>query len=266
MSAARHAKAELTYLTADSEPPVYYSAKPGEQERSEGKHAPVTVEIRDARSCERLPELEREGFCLIEHGTDAVDFQSAEEVKERYYPQVAALLRDRLGAIEVVVFDHNVRYDEIRPGVRRPASLVHVDYTIRSAVNRAIELSADGDVVARLRRRFMQVNVWRPLDYPVETSPLALADASSIDSESYVRADIVYPERKGEILEVTHHPSHRWFYYPRMTPDEMLLFKGFDSDPAGPSVRTPHSAFEDPNRSNAARPRHSIELRAMAFF
>jgi hypothetical protein len=73
-------------------------------------------------------------------------------------------------------------------------------------------------------------------------------------------------DRKGESPEVTYDPSHRWLFYPDMVPEEMLLFKGFDSDPTATSFRTPHSAFDDPITSRDARPRHSIELRAMAFF
>lgn len=209
MGSTRDAIAELTYLSPESGPPVYYSSKPGDPERSEGIHAPARVEIRDARLLQRQPSLEREGFCLIDHDTRDVDFEAADDIKTGYYPQIASLLKVQLGADEVIVFDHNVRYDALLPGKRRPARLVHVDYTTRSAVNRAVELSRDGDITRRIQRRFMQVNVWRPLHYAVATSPLAIADASSVGDKDYVRADIVYPDRKGEILEVTHDPSHR---------------------------------------------------------
>jgi hypothetical protein len=266
MAATRDVIAELTYLAPESGPPVYYSSKPGDPERSEGVHAPVRVEIRDARTLERPPALDQEGFCLITHNTRDVDFESVDDIKSDYYPQIASLLKKHLGADEVIVFDHNVRYDTVLPGKRRPARLVHVDYTARSAVNRAVELTKDEAITKRIQRRFMQVNVWRPLHYPVATSPLALADALSVSDKDYVRADIVYPDRRGEILEVTHDPSHKWFFYPDMVPEEMLLFKGFDSDPSAASRRTPHTAFDDPVTPSNAKPRHSVELRAMAFF
>lgn len=266
MGITRDAIAELTYLAPESGPPVYYSSKPGEPERSEGVHAPVRVEIRDARTLDRPPALDREGFSLIRHNTRDVDFESADDIKSGYYPQIASLLKAQLGADEIVVFDHNIRYDAVLPGKRRPARLVHVDYTTRSAVNRAVELTRDEAITKRIQRRFMQVNVWRPLHYAVATSPLAMADALSVSDKDYVRADIIYPERKGEILEVTHDPSHKWFFYPDMVPEEMLLFKGFDSDPSIASCRTPHTAFDDPMTPSDAKPRHSVELRAMAFF
>ena len=51
-----------------------------------------------------------------------------------------------------------------------------------------------------------------------------------------------------------------------MTPDEALIFKVFDTD-AGAGVKyTAHSAFEDPNSPPTAKPRESIEIRALALF
>lgn len=265
MNGSRDVIAELIYLSPESGPPVYHSATPGDTERSEGVHVPVRVEIRDARNLEPPPSLDREGFCLIKHGTRDVDFESAESIKSDYYPQITSLLQRQLNADDVIVFDHNVRYDAVLPGVRRPARLVHVDYTTRSAVNRAVELTKDDAIMKRIHRRFMQVNVWRPLHYAVATSPLALADALSVSDKDYIRADILYPDRKGEILEVMHDPSHKWFFYPDMRPEEMLLFKGFDSDPSVASCRTPHTAFDHPVAPSDAKPRHSLEMRAMVF-
>lgn len=258
--------AGLRYLASDSPPPVYHSNIPGKEERSEGKYVDVPVTIGNARTLSTKPDLDREGFVLFQHGTLDVDFESPDSIVADYYPQVAELLRQRLAADRVIVFDHNIRIDAVKEGVRKPARLVHVDYTVRSAVRRAIDLVEENGLISRLRRRFMQINVWRPLHHAVLTSPLALADASTISDGDYVRAEIIYPERRGEILELTHNPEHQWFYYPEMSPDEMLVFKGYDSDPAFTSGGTPHTAFDDPATAVGAPPRHSIELRAMAYF
>jgi hypothetical protein len=51
-----------------------------------------------------------------------------------------------------------------------------------------------------------------------------------------------------------------------MTPDEALMFKVFDSDANASARYTAHSAFDDPNTAPDARPRESIEARALAFF
>ena len=51
----------------------------------------------------------------------------------------------------------------------------------------------------------------------------------------------------GEIYHLAYHPSQRWYYAPRMTPDEALLIKGWDSLADGPTRFTPHGAFELPD-------------------
>jgi hypothetical protein len=61
-------------------------------------------------------------------------------------------------------------------------------------------------------------------------------------------------------------PKHRWFYFPQMRRDEVLLIKCFDSETDGRARLSVHSAFEDPTSPHDAAPRESIEIRAFAFF
>jgi hypothetical protein len=49
-----------------------------------------------------------------------------------------------------------------------------------------------------------------------------------------------------------------------MTRDEVLFFKLNDSDESR-AWRVPHTAFHD-KTANATQPRHSIELRSLAYF
>ncbi len=97
----------------------------------------------------------------------------------------------------------------------------------------------------------------------MERSPLALADASSIHPGDLIATDQVFPDRVGKIYHLTYAPSQRWHYAPRMTPDEVLLIKGWDSRADGRARFTPHSAFEPPNTDNKASPRESIETRTL---
>src|SRR5690606_16619223 len=106
----------------------------------------------------------------------------------------------------------------------------------------------------------LQVNVWRPVSGPVRRSPLALADASSVRPADLVATDQIFPDRVGEIYHLRHHPDQRWYYAPEMTPDEVLLTKGWDSDPTRARF-TPHGAFQLPETPADAPPRESIELR-----
>ena len=52
----------------------------------------------------------------------------------------------------------------------------------------------------------------------------------------------------------------------RMTRNEALVFKVFDSDESKPSRFTAHSAFDDPQTPPGAPSRESIETRCFAFF
>lgn len=258
--------AKLRYLSPDSESPAFHIGAPGEESRWVGQYTEIDVAIRNARALPRKPTVESEGFRLIRHKTRDVDFLSDDAVEADYYPRIAALIEAHTGAGEVIVFDHTVRIDEEREGVRGPVRHVHNDYSAASAIQRVIDLVGGDEAVAKLRHRFAQLNVWRPFDRPALTSPLAIADARSFKRGDFVKADIIYPDRRGEVLEVTPRSSHRWFYYPEMTPDEALIFRGYDSDEGIAHRFTAHTAFEDPNTPTDAPPRKSIELRAIAFF
>ena len=110
--------------------------------------------------------------------------------------------------------------------------------------------------------RIVQINIWRPINHPVMSTPLALADASSIAEDELVATDQVFPDRVGEIYSIAYGPGQRWYYAPEMRPDEILLIKGWDSLDDGRARFTPHGAFplEGPP---GAPPRESIEVRTL---
>ncbi len=58
-------------------------------------------------------------------------------------------------------------------------------------------------------------------------------------------------------------PLWRWHHVPRMTPDEVLLIKGWDSLEDGRARFAPHGAFEPPDTPEEAAPRESIEVRTL---
>src|SRR5947207_299795 len=67
-----------------------------------------------------------------------------------------------------------------------------------------------------LKGRVQVVNVWRPIKGPLQDSPLAVCDATTIRSEDLVPSDLVYPHRVGETYSVKYNPEHQWFYVPQM--------------------------------------------------
>jgi hypothetical protein len=149
--------------------------------------------------------------------------------------------------------------------LRGPASQLHVDYTAKSGPQRVKDILGE-DEAARLTAsgaRIIQINVWRPIRGPVERSPLALADASSARQEDLIATDQIFPGRVGEIYNVAHTPSQRWYYAPRMTANEVLLIKGWDSLDDGRARFTPHGAFHLSDTREDAPARESIEVRSL---
>merc|ERR1719272_455156 len=69
-------------------------------------------------------------------------------------------------------------------------------------------------------------------------------------------------KRANEPLTPLHDPSHRWVYFPKMQPDEALVFKIFDSRRDGRVRAGCHTAFKDPLGVPGAH-RSSIEVRTL---
>jgi hypothetical protein len=63
-----------------------------------------------------------------------------------------------------------------------------------------------------------------------------------------------------------HSSQHKWWYFPKMTPEHALLLKTYDSEMDGRARFVGHSAFDDPRTLPDAPMRESIEIRTMAFF
>jgi hypothetical protein len=119
---------------------------------------------------------------------------------------------------------------------------------------------------ARLQRRFIEVNVWRPITGPVQSWPLALCDAQTLDMKDFVASERRFPDRIGEIYAVKYNPRHRWFYFSQMAREEVVFIKCFDSARDGRARLSAHSAFVDPTTPVDAPARESIEVRTLAFF
>src|SRR6185436_17296722 len=90
-------------------------------------------------------------------------------------------------------------------------------------------------------------------------------DGRTVDPHDLVASDLIYPNRKGEIYTVRYNPAHRWYYVPKMTADEALLLKCYDSLTDGRTRFGPHTAFVDPTTPADAAPRESIEVRTLVF-
>jgi hypothetical protein len=108
--------------------------------------------------------------------------------------------------------------------------------------------------------------VWRAIRLPIQSNPLAIADARSLASGDLIAAERRYPDRVGETYQIAYNPDHDWYYFPAMRRNEALVFKVYDSKKDGRARFTAHTSFDDPTSPAGAAPRESIEIRTLAFF
>jgi hypothetical protein len=264
-------EATLDYFADTGATPVTLVAAPGAVDRRTGGGAsePHRVSLRNGRLDIAEFRLEQNGFRFVRHDTRVGDFYDEDEIRRVYYPEMEALVKRESGAARVVVFDHTLRTADqaLRETakIRDPVRRVHNDYTEWSAPQRVRDLMGE-EAPALLERRFAIVQVWRPIRHPVESWPLAIADARSLSPADMVVTERRYQDRIGQTSAITWNPAHRWYWFPHMRPDEALVFKVYDSLRDGRARFTAHTAFADPATPPDARPRESIEIRTLAFF
>ena len=263
-------EAGVPYLADLSIKPVTYNPPIGAGvPRRDGNYRDFTVRIHTARLVASDLSLDRQAFVLAPHDTTMVDFYDKDEIRRTWEPEVEALIKRETGASKVVVFDHTIRAADrgVERGHRAPVRSVHNDYTEKSGPQRVRDLLPPDEAEARLKKRFVEINVWRNISHdPVEMAPLGFVDAQSIAPRDLAVCDLIYADRTGEIYVGVHNADHRWYYFPRMTREEAVLIKCYDSMTDGRARFSLHSAFDDPTSPANPKPRESIETRTFAFF
>ncbi|WP_394828795.1 CmcJ/NvfI family oxidoreductase [Pendulispora albinea] len=269
----------VSYLLPTSERPVEYLYPPPEGAvLSRHAYEPRTIAVRDAR-CLPPSELsiDRNGFELRSAPTAVRDFLDDEEVRRVAYPEMAAVALAVTGAREVHVFDHVVRKREpdrppllfgVREGLKYPSATgrVHNDYTETSGQRRLGMVLQDPEKEAAVKR-YAIVNLWRSIaQHPVLDTPLALCDPRTVAPTDLVPTELRYRKRTGEIYTAVHSAEHRWWYFPAMQRDEILVFKQYDSEAGEVARFTPHAAFDHPETPPDHPPRESMEVRCLLVY
>ncbi len=269
----RTVRALINYLEDGAPDSIWYASD------SWRSHMPLrmeTMEIEDARPIRDRFSLDREGILLTDAPTAVRDFRDREAAMRSYAPELEEAVKASTGARKVVISgawvhrhsDRSKKFGE--EGTTYPGRYAHIDYSDESGPLAARQwLGDDPHAEVLLQGRFAIFNLWRALSEPPQDCPLCMADATSVAAEDLVVSHIVLgaPERETRIQTnmVAFNPTHRWVYFPDMRRDELLLFRGYDSDPAR-SRRVPHTAFDDPGAGDDAPPRESIDIRCVAFF
>lgn len=278
--------ASVNYIGEQAGRPLFHTS---DQSRSRLVLDPHIVQVRDARSL-TAPSLDREGFQLVPQPLPSLDYHDIAVRDGPYLVLLQELVRSALKADRVISNTSVLRL----PGSRAnqvPVLLVHCDFTPKSARRLLSEcwdqtLPADEGLAdtqkliaqsveslseaERRYRRVIAFNVWRPISLPPHDVPLAVCKTGSQKDADIQIADFIEevegcPPYQDELSLCHYSPQHEWFNFSDMTPDEVLLFIGYDySDPGHCGAM--HTAFRDPTCPPNAPGRASIEVRMFAFF
>ncbi|KAI1653953.1 methyltransferase, partial [Daldinia decipiens] len=238
-----------------------------------------SVLVHDARSKKGEFNLDTNGFAF--HSCkpfdakviDAIRKKDNGLVEDRYYPEIIDMVKQKTGANKVIIFDHTYRKRDPSlattdnpNGREQPATVVHCDQSTVGAIGR-IRRHAGEDADILLQGRAQIINVWRPLNGPVENWALAVMDYQSI-RYSEIHPTSIYKERfeiQGQTVSVNHSADQKWYYLDQQTPDEATFIKIWDNKD-GVAEMCPHCAFENPEAATDAQCRESIEVRCLVFY
>ncbi|MCJ1310271.1 hypothetical protein MMC25_003933 [Agyrium rufum] len=244
--------------------PFYYVEEPPEGEPRQNFGATdIETAIQDIRGHESTFTLDNNAFASVTNvASEETAFDDDEHIKKVYYPEVEQLILKHVpGAQRVLLFDHTIR--RATPNaLRAPVTRVHIDQTPASARQR-VQFHLPDEAETLLAGRYRIINVWRPINGAVQSHPLSFADAASVSDEDVVGVEHRYPDRTGETAGIKYNANMRWHYLSGMDNDERLFLQCFDSHNLGSKV--PHTAFVDPRSPEGAKPRESIEVRALIF-
>jgi hypothetical protein len=254
-----------------SAPFNYVEAPPAGQPPRNFGNFDVKAVVHDIRGKESDYTLDKDAFMVVSNLPESAEktFTDDDSIKANYYPEVEKLLLDNVpGSNKVFIFDHTVRRSN--PGApRAPVTRVHIDQTRKSATDR-VHHHLPEEAEKLLQGRYRLINIWRPLNGPVQASPLGFASSSTLKDEDLIPVEHRYPDRTGETAGIRYNPEQKWHYLSGMRNDERLFLECFDSDAfkEGTKVqggRVPHTAFQDPRTPIGAPGRESIEIRALVF-
>ena len=81
-----------------------------------------------------------------------------------------------------------------------------------------------------------------------------------MNAKDWIDIELIYPDRKGQILGVIENVNHEWFYFSNMTPQEAIIFNIYDNN-GRPHLA--HSALDILGEKDAGVTRKSIETRTL---
>eukprot|EP00418_Pyrodinium_bahamense_P003846 CAMPEP_0179023340 /NCGR_PEP_ID=MMETSP0796-20121207/6878_1 /TAXON_ID=73915 /ORGANISM="Pyrodinium bahamense, Strain pbaha01" /LENGTH=284 /DNA_ID=CAMNT_0020719245 /DNA_START=292 /DNA_END=1143 /DNA_ORIENTATION=+ len=122
---------------------------------------------------------------------------------------------------------------------------------------------------------FSIINFWRPvlpMQGPVRNTPLAVCDPNTVEMDDIVPQDLYGFVPGGQHnMGIKFSEKQKWYYYPDMTKNEVLVFRQFhyDRDVSAPYERIKtvfHTAFKHPGAPKDAEDRCSSEYRVLVYW
>jgi len=221
--------------------------------------AVTEVAINDVRAGEASVSFGRDAVAFVEAPTEVKSFDRDDDWRAVYDRELTDLMSRELGVDEVVIFDHTVRVDDPN-AIRKPARNVHSDYSVDGAKQRLVDILGPEKASEWSQGHYAFINVWRPVDQPINSAPLGFVRPSSQKEGDWVLLDLIYPDRIGQIMGLAANPQHEWVYQSRMTPDEIAFFNIYDNRGL-PSIA--HSALDMVEDETVRTIRKSIESRTL---
>ncbi len=240
-------------------------------------------------------DFHQNGFELRHLPSAVADWADEAEIERVYYPELSRFCKDWLGCQGVFflqsLYRHtqNLGHDLVNSD-QGPLLSAHSDYTEKywdmigdeshsyaKALGPSMEKAGISYADVRAASRVVLVQFWRNFGAPRMDYPLALGDTRSAQRADFVEVPVEV--RLGpymaefEALALTAGPAndgparHTWYTFTDMTADEVILFRGFDSERIrlGEPYCVPHTAFRDPKVPEGMH-RASLESRAICLF
>jgi hypothetical protein len=228
------------------------------------------------------------------------DFLDHDEVVKVYHTEMKNFARAITGCDFAVALPHLLRdegvtddkssVEDLRRHTKsvRAHHVVHNDYSqgfqeylkgLNSKQMRNFFIQKQGAEFEELRARILKsqklvvLNIWRSLlDEPLQHCPLGMCSRNSISTDDLIEVPLLeyggvslpQDQRFGVLLSSPNH-QHAWHYVPKLTKEECLVFKTYDSA-MSPFLPPLHSAFLDPQTPENAPKRRSVEIRIACFW
>lgn len=259
----------------------------------ENEISPKRCVIYDGRKADL--DFHRNGFELRHIPSEVSDWTDESEIQRLEYPSLTRFFKEWMGCKHVIFLPSIHRdaavLDKTDVGVNdAPIVAAHADYTEGFRDMICDESTTYAQLLAptmeeagityddiRTASRVVSVQLWRNIGSPLMDYPLALCDTQSVDRSQFQKTHGEYiiagrltsieswffaSDQSDDTLS-----SHRWYTFQNMTAEDVILFRGYDSDlvKKGEEYLVGHSAFRDPNVPDGKH-RHSVEMRAICLF